>query len=66
MSTDGVTEGPLLRKAEVHGILKQLDLPYTLIFTGLFAEYVRLNLFVPGRCSLISGVKGIDYIGSDV
>lgn len=34
-----ITEGPNTSKKVVQDLLKQLDLPYTVFYTGLFFEF---------------------------
>ncbi|KAI5475534.1 NAD P-binding protein [Pseudohyphozyma bogoriensis] len=38
--TDQLTEGPLMAKKQVHDYLRSIDLPYLLVFTGPFPDFI--------------------------
>ncbi|GAA96412.1 uncharacterized protein L969DRAFT_18679 [Mixia osmundae IAM 14324] len=35
-------DSPIYGKAKFHGVLKELELPYTLFFTGVFSDFARM------------------------
>ncbi|RLN72593.1 hypothetical protein BBJ28_00027128, partial [Nothophytophthora sp. Chile5] len=41
-----VTEGPNAGKKAIHDLLKEVDLPYTIFYTGIFAEFLHMCVWL--------------------